>query len=254
MTDKPRLGVFSVTGCFGCQLTLAFVQDVLLELLDKFDVAAFPMLKEDNDYSNLDIAFIEGLAAREEEVAELKKIRENSKVVVALGACACSGSVPSIREVSDQEKIMKAVYERPEVYNSIEAVGIAKHIEVDYYIYGCPPDKDNLLKFIKDVLAGKINPVQVDHSVCVECRAQGNVCLLQEGEFCLGPVTNGGCGALCPGEGHYCFGCHGFWEDSNIKAMSELFKKHGFDDDEIRRIFTKFDCTSKVLQDSEVLK
>jgi sulfhydrogenase subunit delta len=252
--SKPRLGVFSVTGCFGCQLSLAFVQDILLELLGNFDIAAFPMLKADNDYSNIDIAFIEGFAAREEEIEELKKIRKNSRIVVALGACACNGSVPSIKEVSDKDKVMKAVYERPEIYNPIEATGIDKHIKVDYYLYGCPPNKQDLVRFIKDVLAGKINPVQVDYPVCVECRAKGNVCLLQEGEFCIGPVTNGGCSALCPSNGHYCFGCHGFWEDANMPAIISLFKKHGFDDDEIKRIFTKFACTSKILHESGALK
>lgn len=247
MTKKPRLGVFSVTGCFGCQLTLAFVPDVLLDILNNFEVVAFPMLKENNEIKDIDVAFIEGLAAREEEVEDLKKIRENSKIVVALGACACSGSVPSIIEVSDKDKVMKAVYDNPKVYNPIEATGIDKHIKVDYFIYGCPPDKTNLIRFIKDVLAGKTRPLQVDHPVCVECRARHNVCLLQEGEFCIGPVTLGGCEALCPSHGHYCFGCHGFWEDANMEAIVNLFKEMGFDKEVIRDTFAKFACTSKIL-------
>ncbi|MBW2971347.1 oxidoreductase, partial [Candidatus Woesearchaeota archaeon] len=67
-------------------------------------------------------------------------------------------------------------------------------------------------------------------------------------------VTNGGCQALCPSHGHYCFGCHGYWEDSNVEALRELFKENGFDKDEIRRIFTKFACTNKILSESQVLK
>jgi sulfhydrogenase subunit delta len=251
---KPRLGVFSVTGCFGCQLTLAFVEDILLELLGNFEIIAFPLLKENNDCKNLDIAFIEGLAARQEEIEELKKIRQNTKIVVAMGACATSGSVPSIKEISDKQLLMRAVYPNPEIYNPINAEGIDKHIKVDYYIYGCPPDKKDLVRFIKDVLIGKKNPIQADYPVCFECRAKGNICLLQKGEFCIGPVTNGGCNALCPTNVHYCFGCHGFWEDSNMEAIIGLLKDKGFDKQEIRRIFAKFACSSKLLQDSEVLK
>ncbi len=247
MNKKPRLGVFSVTGCFGCQLSLAFVEDILLELLGKFEIVAFPMLKENNSYENLDIAFIEGNACRQEEVEELKKIRENSKIVIALGACANTGSVQAIKEVCNKEKVMKAVYNNKEnysKYNSIEIAGIDKHIKVDFHIYGCPPDKHDLVQFIKEVLVGKTNPKQVDWNVCVECRAKGNVCLLQEGEFCIGAATHGGCQALCPSNGHHCFGCHGFWDDANIDALIELFKEYGFEK-ELKNIFAKFDPTSE---------
>ncbi|OGM03288.1 hypothetical protein A3K72_03185 [Candidatus Woesearchaeota archaeon RBG_13_36_6] len=251
---KLKLGVFSVTGCFGCQLSLAFVEDILLDIIKNFEIVAFPMLKENNEYKNIDVAIIEGAACREEEIEELKKIRENSKIVVALGACACGGSVQSIKEVSDKQKVMNAAYDNPALFKPIDVGGIDKHIKVDYFIYGCPPDKNDLVKFVKDALIGKKNPIQVDYPVCCECRAKGNVCLLQNGEFCIGPVTNGGCGALCPSHGHYCFGCHGFWEDANMEAIVNLFKEMGFDKDEIKRIFTKFACTSKILLDSEVLK
>lgn len=248
MTNKPRLGVFSVTGCFGCQLTLAFVEDILLELLDKFEIAAFPMLKQENSYENLDIAIIEGSACRQEEIEELKKIRSNAKIVVALGACANSGSVQSIIEVSDKKQVMETVYNKKyKQYNPVEVGGIDKHIKVDFHIYGCPPDKEDLLLFIKQLLAGNIKPKQVDYNVCVECRAKANPCLLQEGKFCVGALTHGGCNALCPTNGHYCFGCHGYWEDSNVEALTELFKEYGFDK-QLKNILAKFDCTSKQIK------
>ncbi|MBW2971069.1 sulfhydrogenase 1 subunit delta, partial [Candidatus Woesearchaeota archaeon] len=110
MATKPKLGVFSVTGCFGCQLSLAFVENDLLQILNKFKIVAFPMIKESNKIKDIDIAFIEGSAVRSEEVDELKKIRANSKIVVALGACAANGGVQTIKELGDKEQISKEVY------------------------------------------------------------------------------------------------------------------------------------------------
>ncbi|MFH1399161.1 MAG: sulfhydrogenase 1 subunit delta [Candidatus Woesearchaeota archaeon] len=246
---KPRLGVFSVTGCFGCQLSLAFVEDVLLEILNKFEVVAFPMLKENNEVKDIDVAFIEGSAVRAEEIEELKKIRDNSKMVVALGACACNGGVQTIKELGDKAKIAAVVYgNNAKVYSPVDAGPIEKHIKVDYYIGGCPPDKQNLVMFVKDVLVGKKNPIQIDMPVCVECRMKGNVCLLQEGKPCMGPFTYAGCNALCPSNGHYCFGCHGVWADANGSALRDLFKEHGFSDIEIKQFFAKFACTNEKVQ------
>ncbi len=243
---KPKLGVFSVTGCFGCQLSLAFMEN-LLDVLEKFEIVGFPMLKEDNSY-DVDIAFIEGCACRQEEVEELKKIRKNAGIVVALGACATGGSVQSIKEVAGHD-VKKHVYEDASSYNPIEVGGIHKHIDVDYFIYGCPPDKEDLLQFIKDVLVAKKNPKQVSHNVCVECRAKHNVCLLQEGKECVGAVTHGGCGALCPTNGHYCFGCHGLWDDSNLNALGKVLEKNGFSQQKIQSVIKKFDCKSGVLDE-----
>ena len=73
---------------------------------------------------------------------------------------------------------------------------------------GCPIDKRQLLEVISAFLpAQAAHPA---HSVCIECKRRGNVCVMvAHGTPCLGPVTQAGCGAICPSYDRGCYGCFG---------------------------------------------
>src|SRR3989338_9339109 len=122
-TAKPKLGFFSFTCCQGCQFTVLFL-DNLMELLSKYDVQYFHLLKEKNRDTGFDIAIIEGAITTKRELEKLRKIRKKSKFVVALGACACHGGIPGLRNFIENDQLIKYVYNQHMLKDSVEAKGI----------------------------------------------------------------------------------------------------------------------------------
>ena len=104
---------------------------------------------------------------------------------------------------------------------------------------GCPIDRNEFLKVVQDFIVGKI-PREVEQPVCIECREKENKCLLQHGEQCMGPVTHGGCDAVCPSSSIACTGCRGPLPDSNVDKEVELFVEQGLKKEDIILTFRKF--------------
>ena len=140
---------------------------------------------------------------------EIREVRRQSRVLVTLGACATAGGIQSLRNFRAAGTMLPVVYAKPEYIDSLAtSTGIAEHVPVDYELRGCPPNKHQLLEVVTAFLAGR-RPNVASHSVCVECKLRGNVCVMVTGTPCLGPVTHDGCGALCPLVNAACVGCYG---------------------------------------------
>lgn len=242
---KPKKGlvnvaVHSFTACSGCQLEIVHSEDILLELMEKVNIISFHLVKEKNSPdSKADIAIVEGSITTKEQEDELKNIRKRSGIVIAIGACACDGGVQSIRNILDDDKVVRYVYGKKSPVSSIKSYGIDKYIKVDYYVRGCPINKHELIDLIKKLLVGQI-PKIYNNPVCVECRLKENPCLLQQGKFCMGPLTVGGCEAICTSFGNPCEGCRGPLEDAATQAAIRTFKEKGMTKDEMKRLFTRF--------------
>ncbi len=229
---KLKVGFYGISGCSGCLLTVLY-EDCFKEITRLFDIKAFPFVKEDSYKGRFDYVFIEGTVCSDKDIIMLNKLRERADKVVALGSCACFGGVPSIKGFHDRKKVMGFVYPKYNHLKSELPTPIKEHIEVDYSLSQCPPDKKELVSFMRSMATGRkfrpcINPV------CFECRKKGNPCLLDAGKICLGPVTNGGCGAICPTNGATCYGCRGPSDDANYDAFFEMLKKMGYKNKEIR--------------------
>jgi len=226
---KLSMGFYGITGCAGCLLSVIFNEDELLDLVKLIDLKAFPFIKEVNVDDHFDYVFIEGLVADQGDLETLKKLRENSTYVVSLGACACTGCIPAYRQFSLKENYEHLLYKKQAHVTDLEPTPIDMHVKVDHYIPGCPPDKKEIITFIKSIVQGK-HPKPYTSPVCVECRKNGNECLLDKGKPCLGPITAGGCNSVCINGGFECWGCRGPTKDMNLDLMIDILRKKGFDD------------------------
>ncbi len=229
MIKKPIVGFYGITGCAGCLLSVIFNEDEILDLIDVVDLKAFPFIKEVNVDEKYDYVFVEGLVASKEDLEEIKKLRENSTFVVALGACSCTGCIPAYRQFTLKENYEHLLYKKIEALEDVQPTPIDAHIRVDHYIPGCPPSKREILSFIKGVVRG-IVPKPYSSPVCIECRRNGNECLLDKGKPCLGPITAGGCNSVCINGGFECWGCRGPTKDMNLELMIKILRSKGFDD------------------------
>lgn len=208
--NQPKLGVFKFTSCDGCQLSLLNLEDDLLALGQALDIAYFPEASSKMNPGPYDLALVEGSITTEEDAHRIRSVREQTKVLVTIGACATSGGIQALRNWADVDSFKQVVYPSPQYIHSLKtSMSISEHVHVDFELWGCPIDKGQLLRVITDLLAGVQPQVPVE-SVCLECKRRGNVCVMvAKGLACLGPVTRAGCGAICPSMGRDCYGCFG---------------------------------------------
>jgi coenzyme F420-reducing hydrogenase gamma subunit len=105
-------------------------------------------------------------------------------------------------------------------------------------------NKDQLL----EVLAGR-KPNTPAHSVCLECKRRGTVCLMvASGTPCLGPVTHAGCGAICPSFSRGCYGCFGSKEAANAPSLAARWKELGAAPVQLSRAFRSFAAADPVFR------
>lgn len=226
---KARIAFFDFTCCEGCQLAVADALQTHLDLLEAVEIVNFRevMSEKSDDYM---IAFVEGSCTRMSDEARLKVIRENTQILVALGACAHIGGVNAIRTGLDIAGVRRYVYgEKAMFFETDSARPIDAVVPVDAYIPGCPIDLDEFVRTVKALLLGRI-PILHDYPVCVECKMKENVCLYTIDKTCLGPITRAGCGAICPTFGVGCEGCRGLISNPNIRSLKEVFSENGFDE------------------------
>ena len=173
-----------------------------------------------------DLTLVDGSITTAHDAELIQKVRRDSKYLVALGTCACSGGIQALRNFKDVNDFIKAVYAHPEYIQTLEqSTPLSAHIKVDYQINGCPINKRQLLEVMGvSFQAGCTPPVQ-NHSVCLQCKARGNMSVILMGTPCLGPVTHGGCGALCPTYHRGCYGCYGPKETPNTSCLAAWFSQ-----------------------------
>ncbi len=235
---KPKVGIFSLTCCEGCQIEILDLEDVLLDIVDKVEIVSFRLAKGKNINDNFDIAFLEGSVSTKEDMERTMDIRKKSRVLVALGSCACTGGVQAVKNFQNKKSVEKAVFgaRMPDIEH-VDPAPISKYVDVDYHIRGCPIDNNEFVEILKQLLLG-VKPYQREWAVCVECRAKENVCLLEKGKICLGPISYSGCDAVCPSNGLECIGCRGIMDDSNIKAYVKMLKEKKHSISSIKDAFT----------------
>ena len=225
---KPRLGVFKFSSCDGCQLSILDLEEELLTLVDSIDICDFLEASSDSKGGPYDIALVEGSVSTPEEVERIRKIREESIVLVTIGACATAGGLQALRNWNSLDRFKETVYPRPELLKSLDkALPIASYVSVDYELRGCPISKDQLIQLFVAALHGA-RPRLPTNAVCFECKRMANVCVVvASGVPCLGPVTMDGCGSICPSYGRGCYGCFGPADVVNLKSYATWLETHG---------------------------
>jgi sulfhydrogenase subunit delta len=217
---KPKIAIFDLTDCEGCELEFINLREKIIDITENADIANWRLASDTHDTGPFDITFIEGSPISEADIEIVKQARAASRVVVSLGSCADLGGIQASIASPEREKGIKAVYGEKYKRKSKKPKPISYYIEVDYHLPGCPINKEELAKFLASLLVLKA-PESVRYPVCLECKARENNCLYLEGEPCLGPITKGGCDAVCPSRGLRCWGCFGELEGANTAAFKK---------------------------------
>jgi coenzyme F420-reducing hydrogenase gamma subunit len=243
---KPTLAVWKFASCDGCQLTLLDCEDDLLAVADAVTIAHFPEATRAVVKGPYDLSLVEGSVTTPHDAERIHEIRRVSRRLVTIGACATAGGIQALRNFVDVEEFLAIVYATPGYVATLAtSTAIAAHVPVDFELRGCPIDKRQLLEVIAAFLQDR-RPNVAAHSVCVECKLRGNVCVMvAHGTPCLGPVTHAGCGAICPSYHRGCYGCFGPQETPNTAALSRAWRALGVTTADLVRVYRTFNTEAE---------
>jgi coenzyme F420-reducing hydrogenase gamma subunit len=243
---KPKLAVWKFASCDGCQLSLLDCEDELLAVAGAVEIAHFPEASRATARGPYDLSLVEGSITTPLDAGRIREVRRVSRLLVTIGACATSGGIQALRNFRDVKEFLSIVYARPEHIDTLAtSTAIADHVRVDFELRGCPVNKAQLVEVLSAFLHGR-RPQVPAHSVCVECKRRGTVCVMvARGTPCLGPVTQAGCGAICPSYDRGCYGCFGPKETANTGSMSGAWAMLGVSEPDLVRAFRTFNAQSK---------
>jgi len=251
---KPKIALYWAAACGGCDVAVLDTNEKILDIANLADIVFWPVALdfkyhhvEEMADGSIDLCLFNGAVRNSEQEEIAKLLRARSKVMVAFGACACFGGIPALGNFTTRDEIFERVYiespssanenrtfpqtltrveegelDLPEMFDTV--MTLAQVVDVEYFIPGCPPPVDIILKVVDLFASGQLPP---DKTLCDECERtkeekkisriyrphhiipDPNRCLLEQGIICCGPATRGGCGVRCVKANMPCRGCFG---------------------------------------------
>ena len=234
---------YQCSSCWGCHQSLLNLHLGLLPVLPALEFKYWPAVVdykfsdlEAYEDKSIDVGFIEGMLRTEHDVHGAKVMREKCKLLIAYGTCACYGSVKGLANQWTKEELLKRKFETcesvgepldmvnnkdPELTPITESVvNVDKVVQIDAYLPGCPPKKENILGAVAFLISKPSENANKSTNVCATCKA--DPCLLEQGKLCWGNVTAGGCSIMCPNQGDACVGCFGATESPDSAKADKL--------------------------------
>jgi sulfhydrogenase subunit delta len=233
---KRTLAVWKFASCDGCQLSVLDLEDELLSLAEQLEIAYFLEASS----APYDVSLVEGSITTAHDAERIRAVRANSGALITIGACATAGGIQALRNFADVEEFARIVYASPDYISTLAtSTPISAHVNVDFELNGCPINKRQLLEVISAHLNRRRPHVRA-HSVCVECKRRGTVCVMVAHDTaCLGPVTHAGCGAICPAYDRGCYGCYGPKETPNTASLDAW---SGLEEHDLVRVYRTFNA------------
>lgn len=246
---KPKIAVFKFASCDGCQLSLLDAEQELIPVATAVEIANFPEASRRVLKGPYEIGLVEGSITTPHDVERIREIRKQCRLLVTIGACATAGGIQALRNWRDVKEFTRIVYASPEFISTLDrSLPVGSFVHVDFELRGCPINKYQLLEVLNAFLNHRRPNVQT-HSVCLECKLRGNVCVLVARETpCLGPATQAGCGAICPSYARGCYGCYGPMENPNAASLSRRFMDLGMSQHDIVLAYRSFNAYAEAFR------
>lgn len=151
---KIRVGWFSFTCCEDSTIVMTeIMNDRWQEWKKLFDFRHARVLKTKNVLDAMDVAFVEGAISTEAQAAQLRKIRENATMLVAIGACACTGMPSAQRNAFSPKQKEEIEFLLARFAQLPKVEKLADVVKVDAEVPGCPMDPKNFLAVVDAAVA-----------------------------------------------------------------------------------------------------
>ena len=163
---KVKIGTCWLDGCSGCHRSLLDVDEGIVAVLKKADIVFGPLVDTQEWPEGTDVAVIEGAVSSADDLHLAQVARERSRIVVALGDCAVTGNVPSMRNGIPVRRLLDRVYVEgataqpgvptdgvPALQKQVQPLHEA--VPVDIHVPGCPPRPNAILFVLSELLEGR---------------------------------------------------------------------------------------------------
>ncbi len=242
---KVSVAVVKLTSCSGCINEFLYAVASNPELLRRVALVYATEFQDLNTLEEVDVALVEGSIATQHQEELVKSLRSRARLVVALGTCATFGGVQAARVDEDLRRVILASYPNPDFISVLpEVKSLDRVVKVDIKLPGCPVNGDSLARLLVKVTYGG-GEVPIVENVCSECKRAGVQCVMvSKGVPCLGPVTFGGCGAVCPNFGRGCYGCYGLntalVDVERLAKFLEVVERMGMSRDDVDALLKSY--------------
>jgi NAD-reducing hydrogenase small subunit len=153
-------------GCSGCHMSFLDLDERLIEIAQQVEMVYTPLIDAKVYPDDVDVALVEGAVSSEEDLEKIHRIRRQTKVLVALGDCAITANVPSMRNAFPVQDVYHRAYfetttQRPGIPTEVvpkllpTVRPIHEYVPVDVFLQGCPPPADVIYALLTDLLAGR---------------------------------------------------------------------------------------------------
>ena len=163
---KIRLATAWLDGCAGCHMSLLDIDAGILALAERAEIVYGPLVDAQEFPEDVDITLVEGAVSSQDDLNRIQKIREHTRVLVALGDCAVTSNVPAMRNSIPVSRLLQRVYvEGANDSKGVPADGVPPllkqarplhdFVKVDVHVPGCPPSSQAILRLVNDFLAAR---------------------------------------------------------------------------------------------------
>jgi NAD-reducing hydrogenase small subunit len=165
--SKARIATAWLDGCSGCHMSFLDMDERLLDLAPLVDLVYSPLVDVKDYPENVDVVLVEGAVSSAEDLEKIRRIRARTKLLVALGDCAVTSNVPSMRNRFPVAEVEERAYlENAECQRAIprevippllpKSRPVHEFVHVDVFVPGCPPSADTIHFVLSELLAGRV--------------------------------------------------------------------------------------------------
>lgn len=152
-SKKLKLGIFTFSCCEDSTIMFTeMLNDHWEQWKDLVEFKHARVLQDKNDLNDIDVAFVEGAIANERDREKLKEIRDNSKKLVAIGSCACTGAPSDQRNKFDEETQKCIQYLLDRYGYETKVLPLDAVVTVDDKVPGCPMIEAKFLEVLTKYL------------------------------------------------------------------------------------------------------
>lgn len=163
---KIRLATIWLDGCSGCHMSILDMDEKLLEIAPYVDVVYSPYVDTKEFPKDVDLTIVEGALSTDHDIKIIKKIRENSKLILALGDCAITGNISAMKNLYGSEAVLERGYfdlaDTHEQYPSKivpklldKVLPLHEVVKIDYFLPGCPTPSSAIYEMLKALIEGR---------------------------------------------------------------------------------------------------
>ena len=165
---KAKLATLWLDGCSGCHMSLLDIDEGLIPIFERADIVYGPLVDQREFPEGVDVTLVEGAVGTEEDIEKMRRVRERTRILVALGDCAVTANISGARNPFKLRDLMNQIYvENSDVDKAVpsapalpvllkHAVPVHEVVKVDLHVPGCPPSADTIKFVLTELLDGRM--------------------------------------------------------------------------------------------------